>query len=278
MDFDQNPTMSTNYVQTRWYRAPELLLNNSTVSKAIDMWSVGCIMAELLSRRVMFQGISPIEQMKLIVQTLGTPDISNIKGCKEGVDFVRQLPHSKGKRFEDMFPLANPQALDVLKQMLQFNPDKRTDALTALRHPYFRQYYDERDIVAADSKFDFSFEDHLHDWNSIKREAYSTILAFNHINPRNATNDYSYFDEFRFNPVSEAMKEFQEAQDEEREEERRKHITKNSPLQTRKIIHPQPNYYAPAERPRTEDEKPPTGLRNNRRFSLVRKIKQALKI
>ncbi len=188
IDFDLDPTMSTNYVQTRWYRAPELLLNNSTVSKETDMWSVGCIFAELLTRRVLFQGKSPIEQMKLIIKILGTPDADNIKGCQQGIDFVNQLPFSRGLDFAELFPEANPQAIGLLKSMLQFNHEKRISAADALKHPYFEQYYDPRDITTATSKFDFSFEDNLKDSFDIKKEAYYTIMEINGF-PRETLED-----------------------------------------------------------------------------------------
>jgi serine/threonine protein kinase len=79
--------MSTNYVQSRWYRAPELLLDNETVSREADMWSVGCIMAELMSRKVMFKGKCPIDQMKHIIRVLGTPEMEDVHGSPQGGKF-----------------------------------------------------------------------------------------------------------------------------------------------------------------------------------------------
>jgi serine/threonine protein kinase len=85
IDFEEDPTMSTNYVQTRWYRAPELLLNYKTVSKAIDMWSVGCVFAELLGSGILFKGSSPINQVEMILRVLGTQDINNVRGSPQGM-------------------------------------------------------------------------------------------------------------------------------------------------------------------------------------------------
>jgi len=247
IDFELNPTMSTNYVQTRWYRAPELLLNNATVSKETDMWSVGCIMAELVGRRVMFQGKSPIEQMKIIVDKLGTPQAENIKGCAQGIDFVSKLPFSSGRKFKDMFPQANPLALDLLKQLLQFNHEKRMSAFDALHHPYFKNYYDERDVLKCESKFDFSFEDNLHDSESIKREMYNTILEFEGVSVENDSSkvvDSSHDQEY-----CEKLQTFKFGEENHEKKEEVK-----------------------IRAPGAEEEEP------RRKFSIVRKIKGLLKM
>jgi len=88
LDFDDDPTMSTAYVQTRWYRAPELLLNNATVTKQVDMWSVGCIFAELLGREVLFRGANPVDQLKKVIAVVGTPPLEDIKSGSEQVTYT----------------------------------------------------------------------------------------------------------------------------------------------------------------------------------------------
>jgi serine/threonine protein kinase len=185
MDFENDPKMSTNYVQTRWYRAPELLLDNDCVSKETDIWSIGCIMGELLGRRVMFRGSNPSDQLRQIIKKLGTPHESDIKGSKNGRDFVKQLPFFHPIDMQTLFPHASPQALDLLKKLLEFNFQKRISAAEALRHPYFASLYHESLINPAPRPFNFSYEDDLvmdsespSDGTGIKREAYETIVRF----------------------------------------------------------------------------------------------------
>lgn len=179
IDFECDPRMSTNYVQTRWYRAPELLLNHPTITKQADMWSIGCILGELLGRRVLFKGSCPVDQMKKIIHIMGTPNADDIKGSEEGVKFVLELPFSKGKDFRSMFPDSCDNALDLLRRMLEFNHDKRITTEQALKHPYFKDLFDERDVRVCEKLFDFSFEDHLEDEpNSLKDCAYATIMNF----------------------------------------------------------------------------------------------------
>jgi serine/threonine protein kinase len=190
MDWEEDPTMSTNYVQTRWYRAPELLLNYKSVSPAIDIWSLGCIMAELMGVGVLFKGSSPINQLEKILQVMGTQEAGNIKGSPQSLEFINKLPVFKAKPLESLFPdWENPEAVEFLKELLQFNPEKRITAIDALRHPYLRDMVEEghERYHLAESKFDYSFETSINDLLSIKREAFDTILDFAGIERRIAT-------------------------------------------------------------------------------------------
>lgn len=171
--------MSTNYVMTRWYRAPELLLNNQTVTKECDMRSVGCIMGELLGNDVLFKGTSPINQIERILKVLGTPNMDNVKGSPQGIEFVKKLGRYEAQDFSKHYPKANPLAVDLLEQMLQFNHEKRISAVEALKHPYFADIYDSDNMILHHEKFDFSFEKRLTSLEAVKKEAYDSILEFN---------------------------------------------------------------------------------------------------
>ncbi|KAH9187181.1 hypothetical protein AeNC1_010845 [Aphanomyces euteiches] len=129
------------YVVTRWYRAPELLLANA-YAMSIDVWSVGCIFGELLGRRVMFPGKSYVDQLKVIIEVVGTP--STFSFCDNpsarrfaGRQLLTQSPLIAKVAWPDVFPHANPEALNLLDKLLQFDPNERITATDALQHPYF---------------------------------------------------------------------------------------------------------------------------------------------
>lgn len=141
----------TEYVATRWYRAPEIMLSWKEYTRAIDMWSVGCIFAEILGRgRPMFPGKDYMHQLHLIVETLGTPsyaDTEYIHSAKAQA-YIRALPYTHRVDFARLFPRASPMALDLLQQMLAFNPEKRIAVNEALAHPYFKALHDPLDEVS----------------------------------------------------------------------------------------------------------------------------------
>lgn len=139
-----NGQFMTEYVVTRWYRAPELLLCCDNYGTSIDVWSVGCIFAEILGRKPLFPGTECLSQLKLIISVLGSQpeaDIQFIDNPK-AKKFIRSLPLSRGTQFSSLFPEADPLALDLLQKMLVFDPSKRITVSEALYHPYLAGLYD----------------------------------------------------------------------------------------------------------------------------------------
>jgi mitogen-activated protein kinase 1/3 len=150
----------TEYVATRWYRAPEIMLNSKGYSKAIDVWSVGCILAEMLSNKPLFPGKHYLDQLNLILGVLGSPsqeDLNCIINDKAR-GYLQSLPPKVKVPWNKLYPSADPKALDLLDKMLTFNPHKRIDVEMALAHPYLEQYYDPSDEPVAMEPFTFETE------------------------------------------------------------------------------------------------------------------------
>lgn len=135
----------TPVVVTLWYRAPELLLGAKEYSTAIDMWSVGCIMAELIAKEPLFRGKSELEQLDQIFRTLGTPDekiwpgLSKLPGAK--AKFVKQPFNMLRKKFPAAsftgLPVLSELEFDLLKKLLTYDPEERITAEDALLHDWF---------------------------------------------------------------------------------------------------------------------------------------------
>ncbi|CAN6566172.1 unnamed protein product [Malus baccata var. baccata] len=117
----------TEYVVTRWYRAPELLLNCSEYTAAIDIWSVGCILGEIMNRKPLFPGKDYVHQLRLITELLGSPDDSSLGFLRSdnARRYVRQLPQYPKRSFSLGFPDMSPSAIDLLEKMLIFDPNRR---------------------------------------------------------------------------------------------------------------------------------------------------------
>ncbi|KAK6125651.1 hypothetical protein DH2020_040600 [Rehmannia glutinosa] len=138
-----NGEIMTEYVVTRWYRAPRYLFPRDNYGPSVDMWSVGCILAEILGRKPIFQGTSSLHQLKLIVTVLGSQseaDLEFIDKPKAKM-FVQSLL-SQGIDFCRLYPKADPLAIDLLEKLLVFDPSKRITATEALCHPYMSSLYD----------------------------------------------------------------------------------------------------------------------------------------
>ncbi|KAM4701609.1 mitogen-activated protein kinase 14 isoform 2-T2 [Discoglossus pictus] len=169
----------TGYVATRWYRAPEIMLNWMHYNQTVDIWSVGCIMAELLTGRTLFPGTDHINQLQQIMRLTGTPPsyLINRMPSHEARNYIQSLPYMPKMSFEDVFLGANPQAVDLLEKMLVLDTDKRITASEALAHPYFAQYHDPDDEPIAEP-YDQSFESRELDIEEWKSLTYDEVVCF----------------------------------------------------------------------------------------------------
>lgn len=151
----------TEYVVTRWYRAPEIMLACHEYSKPSDVWSVGCIFAELLGRKPYLAGDDYIDQLTLITEKLGKiPEADmDFVTTEKAKRFLRKLPDKDPVPLERQFPRAPAEAIDLLNKMLQIHPRKRLNVEEALAHPFFASVHNPNDEPVAHAPFDFSFED-----------------------------------------------------------------------------------------------------------------------
>ncbi|KAL0476896.1 mitogen-activated protein kinase [Acrasis kona] len=175
--------LSTNYVQSRYYRAPELLLDYPKITTASDMWAVGCVFAEILLRRPLFVGTSPVNQIEQIVALLGTPDKSDIFGVKEGVEYItKMIPYTKGRGLKAILPRSSDVTIDLLSKLLHFNPNKRITAMEALQHPYFKDIYEPSNSNMSPVPFHLD-ERPIYNTNAIKNKILEVIRKHHKIIP-----------------------------------------------------------------------------------------------
>ncbi|KAL6556415.1 Mitogen-activated protein kinase mmk2 [Orobanche gracilis] len=171
----------TEYVVTRWYRAPELLLNCSDYTAAIDVWSAGCILVEIMTREPIFPGRDYVHQLRLITELLGTPDETSLKFLRSDNSrkYLKQLPFFPKQSLAARFPNMSPSALDLLKKMLVFDPNQRISVDDALCHPYLSTLHDLNDEPICSMPFDFDFEQPSITEENIKELIWRESLVFN---------------------------------------------------------------------------------------------------
>ncbi|KAJ2780821.1 mitogen activated protein kinase [Coemansia javaensis] len=171
----------TEYVATRWYRAPEIMLSFLSYTKAIDIWSVGCIFAELLGGRPLFKGRDYVDQLNQILQILGTPDDATLSriGSERAQMYIRSLPFMPKVPWERIFPNATPLALDLLEKLLDFDPSTRITVEEALAHPYLAAYHNPDGEVSCPVTCDMSFEA-VTSMPEVKQMIINEVIDFKH--------------------------------------------------------------------------------------------------
>lgn len=128
----------THEVVTLWYRAPEVLLGSRHYSTPVDVWSVGCIFAEMVNQRPLFPGDSEIDELFRIFRVLGTPNEDTWSGVTSLPDFKSSFPKWSPKELSTVVSSLDPAGIDLLSKMLILDPSRRITARNALEHEYFK--------------------------------------------------------------------------------------------------------------------------------------------
>ncbi|KAL5738382.1 hypothetical protein ACOSP7_031143 [Xanthoceras sorbifolium] len=183
--FSDTPTTVfwTDYVATRWYRAPELCGSFfSKYTPAIDIWSIGCIFAEVLTGKPLFPGKSVVHQLDLITDLLGTPPSETIVGVRneKARKYLMEMRKKPPVPFSQKFPNVDPLALRLLQRLIAFDPKDRPTAEEALADPYFKGLAKiEREPCCQHiSKLEFEFERRRVTKEDIRELIYREILEY----------------------------------------------------------------------------------------------------
>jgi len=137
----------TDYVATRWYRAPEILLGSTRYTRGVDMWAVGVILGEMINGRPVFPGTSTMNQIERIIELTNLPsaeDVESIASPYAGT-MLESLPAMNYKLIGEFFPTASTEAIDLLRSCFYFNPDQRPSAEDALRHVFVSEFHNDEE-------------------------------------------------------------------------------------------------------------------------------------
>uniref|UniRef100_A0A673MDI1 mitogen-activated protein kinase n=1 Tax=Sinocyclocheilus rhinocerous TaxID=307959 RepID=A0A673MDI1_9TELE len=169
----------TGYVVTRWYRAPEVILNWMHYTQTVDIWSVGCIMGEMFNGKTLFKGKDYMDQLTQIMKVTGTPSPEFIEKLEspEAKSYVRSLPCYPRKDFSILFPRASKKAVDLLEKMLVLDADARLTADGTLAHSYFDVLRDPEDCPKP-TPYDDSYDNATLPLEEWKRLSFKEVRSF----------------------------------------------------------------------------------------------------
>lgn len=136
----------THEVVTLWYRAPDVLLGSRKYSTPVDIWSVGCIFAEMASGQPLLPGGSESDQLLRIFKLFGTPTVQSWPGLAQLPDYKEDFPVYKPQPWKQISPNLDALGLDLFSKMMQYDPAKRITAEQALKHPYFDDFKEKKAI------------------------------------------------------------------------------------------------------------------------------------
>uniref|UniRef100_A0A1D1XFM7 mitogen-activated protein kinase n=1 Tax=Anthurium amnicola TaxID=1678845 RepID=A0A1D1XFM7_9ARAE len=183
--FTDTPTTIfwTDYVATRWYRAPELCGSFfSKYTPAIDIWSIGCIFAEVLTGKPLFPGKNVVHQLDLMTDLLGTPSLDTISRVRneKARRYLSSMRKKQPVSFSQKFPNADPSALKLLERLLAFDPKDRPTAEEALADPYFKGLakVEREPSCQPISKLEFEFERRRVTKEDIRELIFREILEY----------------------------------------------------------------------------------------------------
>ncbi|KAM4690534.1 MAPK/MAK/MRK overlapping kinase [Rhinophrynus dorsalis] len=129
----------TEYISTRWYRAPECLLTDGYYTSKMDIWSAGCVFFEISSLHPLFPGTNELDQIAKIHDVVGTPAAELLKKFKQSRAMSFDFPSKKGTGITRLLPSISADSLSLMYAMLEYDPDERLTANQILQHPYFAE-------------------------------------------------------------------------------------------------------------------------------------------
>ncbi|KAM7378028.1 hypothetical protein PAMA_013092 [Pampus argenteus] len=169
----------TGYVVTRWYRAPEVILNWMHYTQTVDIWSAGCIMAEMLLGKPLFKGNDHLDQLREIMKITGTPGADFVVKLQsqDAKNYIKNLPKVPKKDLHTIFSKASSNAVCVLEKMLLLDPEQRVSASEALDLPFFSEFRDTEEETEA-QPYDQTMDNTDLPLDQWKRHTFTEILTF----------------------------------------------------------------------------------------------------